>query len=141
MSLQWLTSTEIDSSAAITIFSDSLSSINALETGQSKCRPNLLNEVLELITKIPNKIVLVWVPSHIGISGNEAADKLASSGISRAIIDVAVPLELGESIQLADSYIANKWQEQWDAGDTGRQLWMLEPRATGSVKYVTKCRS
>ena len=117
-----LTSTEINSNTAVTIFSDSLSSINALESGKSKCRPNLLNEILELLTQIPNKIVLVWVPSHIGIQGNEAADQLANSGISKPVIDVAVPLELGEAIQLADSYIANKWQEQWDAGDTGRQL-------------------
>jgi len=66
----------IDRGKSATIFSDSLSAIDALELGRSVCRPNLANKVLQLLVEIPNDTTFVWIPSHIGIQGSETADRL-----------------------------------------------------------------
>ena len=140
LALKWV-ATELDSENAVTIFSDSLSSLQAIEIGKSACRPKLLKEVLEFISKIKNKIVLVWVPSHIGISGNETVDKLANSGVVQPQVDVEIPLGTGEAILLAQNYVNKKWQKSWENGDTGRQYYGIEPNVAGGIKYANKSRS
>ena len=52
LALQWISTepAECGLNKTVAMFSDSLSSIKAIETGRSTCRSNLLSEVLELIT-------------------------------------------------------------------------------------------
>ena len=61
LALLWITSTI---NQTVTIFSDSLSSLKALATGKSTCRPNLILEILNLINSYQNTVTFVWVPSH-----------------------------------------------------------------------------
>jgi len=82
---------------AVTIFSDSLSAIKAIESGRTASRPNLLNQVLELLTGVDSTVVLVWILSRIGLTGNEIADGLAGSAIANAQVDVHIPLEMDEA--------------------------------------------
>ena len=140
LAVHWVSSALSNSVTAVTIFSDSLSSLNAIETGKSACRPKLLQEVLEIVSNITTKITFVWIPSHIGLLGNEIVDKLANSGIDRATVDVAIPLGIGEAMQLAESFVYKQWQNSWTNGSTGRQYYKIEPKVTGGVKYVNKRR-
>ena len=60
------------------IFSDSLSALQAL--GKLKTDHPLLIQIQELLHKInadQKEIVFMWVPGHVGIRGNEAADRAA----------------------------------------------------------------
>ena len=63
----------LNSSKPVAVFSDSLSAIRTVESERSRSRPNLLNDILELKHALQRDLTLVWVPSHIGIRGNETA--------------------------------------------------------------------
>jgi len=55
----------------IAIFSDSLSSLTAITTGKSLCRPNTLNEIYDVVDSMNVEVKLIWIPSHLSIVGNE----------------------------------------------------------------------
>ena len=60
------------------IFSDALSSLQALHS--NNCDHPFIQDILKLFNDcclVNKKVVLAWVSSHVGIKGNEKADKLA----------------------------------------------------------------
>ena len=61
----------------IVLFSDSLSSLTAIKTGNSINRPNIINEIYDLVDNLNVSTTLIWIPSHLGLYGNEIADQLA----------------------------------------------------------------
>ena len=78
--------------AKFLICSDSSSAIQSL-TNHKVTNPlvtSILNEIssLELTGK---EIVLLWTPSHVGISGNERADQKAKEALDLDISDVKIP--------------------------------------------------
>jgi hypothetical protein len=50
---------------------------------------------------------LVWVPSHIGIEGNEMADRLANAALDSHIVELDIGLELGEEFPAIDRFVQN----------------------------------
>jgi len=65
----------------ICIISDSYSFLQAISSGKSISRPNLLTEIFDLIRKYKRNII-IWLPSHIGIKGSELAGRPANLAIS-----------------------------------------------------------
>jgi len=73
----------------------------------------------------------VWLPSHIGIKGNELADGLAGAAAAATVkpdTDINIGLELSEAYNLVDSYIGlvRKWQHYWDQETTGSHYRSIE---------------
>ena len=96
------------------IFSDSLSVLLSLH---NKKLDNPL--ILKLLQKLHHlscahkTVHFCWIPSHIGIRGNEAADVAAKESLSQDIIASQVLYtDLKPHI---NSFIANKWQERWSS--------------------------
>ncbi|GBM18043.1 hypothetical protein AVEN_75483-1 [Araneus ventricosus] len=59
-------------------------------------------------------ILFCWIPSHVGISGNELADNLAKS----ATISLNSPARVNDVKKYIKSILHSKWQAQWDRKDT-----------------------
>ena len=70
----------------INILTDSLSAAQAIENNSLDSRPDLINEIQYKLYEIRQhklNITITWIPAHVGISGNEKADKLAKSACSK----------------------------------------------------------
>ena len=58
------------------------------------------------------KVVLAWVPSHIGIKSNEKTHKLAKQALNFNVLDLKVPYtDLKVNV---NSVFKQKWQAQWN---------------------------
>lgn len=123
------------------IFTDSLSSVENFISGKSHSRPNLMNDTTDVLHTIKSQITLVWVPSHIGIPGNERADRLAYAATQRPHVDIEIGLELQETYKKVDSYITNLWQQEWNDGTTGRHFYSIQPDVTSKERPQFKKRS
>ena len=106
------------------IFSDSLSTLQALSN--QRLENPLICNVLERISHLStdNRFVFCWLPSHVGIKGNENADKSAKSALNLPISDFKVPYTDFKSSAL--THIQSSWQSQWD-GDHFNKLHSVKP--------------
>ena len=96
-----------------TIFSDSLSALQAMKSSRSP-HP-IVVEILEwlFLNKKRGKTVgFCWVPAHVGVAGNEEADRLAKSASNcPPVRSYAVPAE--DIRPLIRRSLLNAWQEKW----------------------------
>ena len=61
------------------IFSDSLSTLQTIQSGKLKC--HYMFKLQKLLSLTNKEIILEWVPAHTGIEGNEKADQAAKATI------------------------------------------------------------
>ena len=100
--------TTCDANNKFIIFSDSLSVLKAMNHTSSK-NPQiqkLLEKCHELLAY--KEIALCWIPSHIGIQGNEMVDKQAKTSLSLEPTSFKIPFSnFKPSI---NKYILEEWQ-------------------------------
>ena len=106
------------------IFSDSLSVLKALNHTSSK--NHQIQKIIEKIHEISKskEIILCWLPSHIGISGNESADRKAKESLSQIPSDFKIPFNNFKPF--INKYILSKWQTSWN-GAVFNKLHAIEP--------------
>ncbi|GBM25760.1 hypothetical protein AVEN_2122-1 [Araneus ventricosus] len=95
------------------IYSDSLSVLQALSSLHRHSHP-LAFSILDLHDRLVCKgfsILLSWVPSHVGISGNEIADIAAKN--ASGVLDNSTPLkDFKHYINLA---LHSRWENHWNS--------------------------
>ena len=95
------------------ILSDSVSSLQSILN--LKYDHPVLVQILELYTKMTRegrKIVFIWVPGHVGIRGNLAADSAAKVSLDG---DISVELTPFSDLKpCTNKYILELWQSEWD---------------------------
>lgn len=73
-------------------------------------------KIIQLANNNPNtKFNIQWIPSHVGISGNETADRLAnvsSNNTSRIHLTLKIPLT--DAKRIAKLKIHELWQQHYD---------------------------
>lgn len=72
-------------------------------------------------------IFFIWCPGHVGIAGNESADKAAKAALSAPdeAIDPRFPLADASSVI---KHITNKlWANEWKNETTGRLAYSVKP--------------
>jgi len=125
-----------------TIFTDSLSTVYALMRPGECSRPDIAEEILHAATIIHHegcKVTLAWIPAHIGITGNEAADKQANRGRSSKS-KINTGLGVAEVKSIVKETINNQWREQWQTSIHGRFSYSLfqQPDRKPQVKENLK---
>ena len=94
------------------IFSDSLSVLQSLYTKRMN-NPLIQNLLLTHHDLTSTKsIVFCWLPSHIGIRGNEEADKAAKLSLNMQPSNIKIPFTDWKPV--IHQFIHSKWQTSWD---------------------------
>jgi ribonuclease HI len=97
------------------IFSDSLSCLQAIKQPCWK-NPIILDiiETTHSLLVAGKEVILCWVPSHVGIKGNEVADRDAKVAL-RLDINHDIKLPPSDLKQSTNKYFQRTWQEQWNS--------------------------
>ena len=106
------------------IFFDSLSVLKAMNHISSK-NPQIQKLLEKCHQLLANKeIVLYWIPSHIGIQGNEMVEMQEKTSLSLEPTSFKIPFSnFKPSI---NKYILNEWQTSW-YNSIGNKLLEIKP--------------
>ena len=118
------------------IFSDSLSALQGL--ANLDMTDALLSDVrtrMHNLSKEGSKLELAWIPSHVGIHGNEIADKLAKEALDNTTIDRVVPHDIEGIVSIAKGNIEQIWQDRWNNDKKARHYHALEPKVNSDIKF------
>jgi len=90
-------------------------SLASIESLTHKSATNfLVNQITDEIQQEPiGKIILEWLPSHMGIAGNERADQLAGQACEDQEI-ITIKLSVDECNKQITSHYYKQWQEEWE---------------------------
>ncbi|GBN65923.1 hypothetical protein AVEN_168017-1, partial [Araneus ventricosus] len=106
------------------LYTDSMSALETLSHYDNRIHPVAL-EILSVLQFLRNKgfnIIFCWVPSHVGISGNETADviaRFASDFLPRA-------LPYCDIKKFLVSHLLSVWQQKWNLL-TRNKLYPVKP--------------
>ncbi|CAI6372478.1 unnamed protein product [Macrosiphum euphorbiae] len=96
------------------ILSDSLSTFKSI---QNHYQPNSISQKIQnqisFLQTNAQTISLIWIPSHIGIPGNELADTYAKQSISSPHSIILCSHTLQDSKHFIADYILKNWQHTW----------------------------
>ena len=106
------------------IFADSLSALTALKIKNvtDPLTTQVLNRVYHLSRS--KEIIFRWIPSHLGIPGNDRADSEAKKALKDSIAPTKIPYTNYESV--VNKSIFKKWQDHWDT-HTNNKLHSIKP--------------
>ena len=66
-----------------------------------------------LVKRRGHNIQFCWVPAHVGVQGNEHADQLAKSAVSRS--PTRHPIPFRDFYAVIRNSMRRSWQQKWDA--------------------------
>jgi hypothetical protein len=94
------------------IYVDSLSVLQSLSSPNYRSNP-LIFKVLSHLDGLKSKgftILFCWIPSHVGIHGNEIADKAAKNSVD--MLSIALPYS--DVKKFVEKLAHQKWQNHWE---------------------------
>ena len=97
----------------IVIFSDSMSALQAIESGHTDTN-EIQGNIINKLNSSRKSFFLIWVPGHSRIHGNEQADMLARSAVE---LEGAWNLrrDLQSCLSAVKSSVRLLWQSHWDS--------------------------
>jgi len=123
------------------IFSDSLSALQSIRSlrDNGSC---ILKEIFYQLYQFQNsglEVTLAWIPSHVGIPGNEIVDKIAKDSHKKPItVHVPKIKKLIESD--IDNEVINIWQDRWDLSEKGRFYYNINPSVNEKTSFSLEHR-
>ena len=122
-----------------TIFTDSLSSIQAISNFNSD--NDLIRKILRHTTFLSpagKHITLCWIPSHVGLTGNEAADSAAKRATTKQCTRW-VPIPATDTYPHISIHLHKEWQRHWSA-NTQSKLFTVKPEIGDWPTSSRQCR-
>jgi hypothetical protein len=115
-----------------------LASIEGLKSTGISYRTNDMlfqtRKSLRYLGELGYDISLMWIPSHVGIQGNERADILAKEGSTSGALfqDQAglTTLNTSDIHTRARTRLLTEWQERWNDSEMGRYCCSIVPRVS-----------
>ena len=115
LTLEELLTTNI-SFSKIVIHCDSQAAIKTLQRSSPDPFDQMSTRIVESLSKLMSvagfHLTIHWIPSHIGISGNEKADQICEKARSFEHITYHVPMSLGQVKSIARRYFVEKLKTQ-----------------------------
>ena len=139
--LEWMA--QPDGPHKIALFTDSYSSMISLKNSANAQKSALVESVLTLASNLSKEgktITLIWVPSHVGIRGNEMADCLAKEATKHPEIEIEIMPEIFDIKRTIRRELLNEWQTRWDSAQESRHYWSLEKKVSNKIKFKTTNR-
>ena len=99
------------------------------------------SQIYQVIKDISANVLFVWIPSHVGIKGNERADSLAQSANRNDVIDKNIKFETLEHIFEVRKHVLCLWQDSWTNNTKGQFYRRIEPNVSLQIKYVHSNRN
>lgn len=112
------------------VFVDSLSALQAIMSSFFKIENPIVLDIIRIYTELLNKNVVVdleWIPSHIGVEGNDKADREAKAALAHLPVDINIPLIKSEIKTLLDIKIIEDWQNWYNGSVTGKFTKNIQP--------------
>lgn len=113
----------------IVIATDSTSALHSIKNVQSQSRQDIIIDIIQMVSRLQRSgvsVTLMWVPAHIGVTGNELADQHAKKAVDQPGVEMHIKYSKAEMKCITKVKIRQKWQELWDKGHTGRHLYNIQ---------------
>ena len=95
------------------VYTDSRSAVEALKNYYPK--NTLVQEIKYSLHRLCERgieVEICWIPAHVGIRGNEDADRAAKSATHMTRSGINIPIN--DYMPLIKSKLVNRWQELWN---------------------------
>jgi kelch-like protein 2/3 len=112
---------------SVALYSDSRSALQSLSI--RPVRLTLVNQILESLSILEESNISVsfcWVPAHVGIVGNEVADKLAKEATEpeETLMNYIPFLDFVPHLK---KHLTKKWERKWHSADRPDKLYEVKP--------------
>ena len=96
------------------IFCDSKSVLESIEN-QDSSNPHMIKvlDILQELKRLNFTVKFCWIPSHVGIHGNESADRSAKLALTN-INNHNIKIPYTDLIPNIKQFIRQRWQQRWD---------------------------
>lgn len=142
MAIDHALSPAIKTDRKVAIMTDSKAALLSLKRGANGvARPDLVTKITQKLTQINDtkniQVTLVWIPSHIGVTGNDKADAAANKGRDNDLNQILIGLSPKELKSLTKNYCIGLWQTRWDNDqlETVREFRKIAPKINTYIPH------